>query len=146
MNDPKKIYYKVDQSGWLSQLRKHTDRMQYLQHLFQLSCDPQLREHCQVLAIDHQDLIVLVRHAAWATRLKYHVHELLKSLKKFKEFSEITRIKIRIKEAPSAIKSPLRANPISEESARIIQTIALQIEDEPLRKAMLKLAKKREEY
>ena len=70
------------------------------------SClEAELAEHCHFAAINEQQLTIVVDNAAWATRLRYAIPDVLKNLRVCQEFKDIIKIRYTInKYAETSIK------------------------------------------
>lgn len=53
-------------------------------------------EHCKVANFEKGELLLLVRNAAWATRIRYAIPEILKTLSSFPEFFSLSRIQCKV--------------------------------------------------
>jgi len=95
----------------------------------------------QVASLSKGSLHLVTPSAALATRIKYSQKTLISALRRCKNpfFVKTVRISVRpeIHEQPTPVKSAI---PPSEENARYIANAAKYIEDEPLRKALIRLS------
>jgi hypothetical protein len=99
-----------------------------------------MRPHVRICNYQGDSLHLFVDTAHWATRLRYMELELITNLRALSSFQHLKSVRYSIRPVytpPSYHKS---ARAISKESANHIATVAKYIEDEPLRKALIKLS------
>ncbi len=126
----------------LSDLLEKTQSLQKLQAIFNSFVTEALATHCIVANYEKETLVLLTDSASWSTKIRFTTPELLKQLKTTKPFSDIKKIKckIRPKENESVQIKKRKLMNISPENARMIKTMANTIKDERLRKSLLNLA------
>jgi len=79
MNKPLKINKIINsgsQAGLVAQVRVLIDLEAQLQQLLPTP----LRDHCRLLAVNGQTLVLAADSPAWAARLRFHTHQLIKQL------------------------------------------------------------------
>lgn len=99
-----------------------------------------MRPHVRICSYQEDSLHLFVDTAHWATRLRYMESELITHLRALASFQHLKSVRYSVRPVytpPSYHKS---ARAISKENANHIATVAKYIEDEPLRKALIKLS------
>lgn len=126
------------------QLYVQTSRVRRLQ----LIVDPYLASiasDARVAAFDGTTLTLTLTDASaapLATRLRYAIPQLTRSLRNHTEFHGLTDITVNVRPHPDTpTKAPPERPPISTDTARHIERTAQYIEDDALRKALESLAK-----
>lgn len=125
--------------GIKAKIKQLTD----LNNIWQTQLDSTLAQHCRVANFREKCLIIEVDSSAWATRLRYLIPELLKSLRSFTEFTGLQAIEWYIQPP-----TPLTFHPdiphkrpiLSADSKEIILETAKNIGAEKLKKALRNLA------
>lgn len=104
--------------------------------------EPMLAAQCVVANFDSSCLFLQVSNAAFATRLRYQLPELLVKLRHIPELRTIEQIRYFVAPdvKPISSASYAKAVAISPESAAMIKQTAENITDENLRKALHQLA------
>jgi len=101
-----------------------------------------LNEHCRVLAIRDETLILATSSPVWAARLRFHAPLLVKQLSNTQTVNLRTvRVRVRPPEKASPPPAPRRAalRP-GKTAAAALQRAALSISDSGLKTALLRLA------
>jgi hypothetical protein len=80
------------------------------------------REHCEVATVQGPVLTILVQNAAWATRLRFMLPELLRELNRLSDFGGVRDIQIRIARHPTAVGQSME----SQLTARPPDAVALE--------------------
>lgn len=113
------------------------DKLQQLVYRYlPLSTQPHIR-----IAVYRDDVLRLVTDSAqWATKLRYQESELIEKLKCHQSFQTLTHIRITVKPWYAPLREQRSVNQISARNAKQMVTAAKYIEDEPLRKALIKLS------
>ena len=105
------------------------------------TCLPtEIRGHIRVASLKDRTLHLFADSGTWATFIRYHQVEILEDLQQFVSFRHLQHIRCSVRpwyQAPRD-KSPTRQ--ISEESAEHIASAANYIDDDNLRKALMRLA------
>ena len=96
-----------------------------------------------VASISNETLHLVTNSGAVATKVGYRQHNIIAAIRRPGSQIKISKIKISVRpEDPKftpVLKEPL---PISDDNARQLAATAQYIEDEPLRKALIKLSKR----
>lgn len=107
--------------------------------------DPKLAAHCQITNLENQTLTLLVDNSSWGTKIRYVSPEILKKMQQTPALCQVKQIKciVRPKQqcrnaGPSQTAQKMT---ISSENAQILRSIANEIKDEKLKKALLHLSK-----
>lgn len=105
--------------------------------------DNNLKGTCHITNIDRQTITVLTNSGSHATQLRYLAPDLIR---KFKSDPALSRFaNIQIINRPTASTPPARRNKkiqrLSDDTAKLMQTIADSCEDPTLKAVLLKIAK-----
>ena len=127
----------------LSYLLEKSKALQNLQNIFNSFVSAALIKHCIVANYKKETLVLLTDSASWSTKIRFMTPELLKQLKTTEPFTDIKKIKCKVRPKENEIAHVKKQNPItiSAENARSIKTMANTIKDDRLRESLLKLAK-----
>ena len=87
----------TDQNSRLGRLIHHAKQLEKMTELFRTVLDTDLTKHCNVTAFDGKNLALIVDSAAWGTRLRYAIPDMIKTLKFQPEFQKIEKINYRVK-------------------------------------------------
>lgn len=133
----------LGKKGDVADLVTEARRLSRLTRLLQNELDSALAPHCQVTRLAPPELTILTDSPVWATRLRLHASVLAKQLhEKYIEFQKVEYIEVKVypsrHETPDPEPLPRQ---ISSEAANSIIAMAQSLEDEPLKEALLKLAK-----
>lgn len=133
----------LGKKGEVADLVTQTRRLRQLTRLVRTELEGGLAGHCQVAGFRPPALTLVADSPAWATRLRFQSKPLVRQLKrKYKEFQALEYIEVRIYPSRLQPKSPPPpARRISRAAADNIVAMAESIGDEPLREALLKLAR-----
>lgn len=105
---------------------------------------PGFEEHCRVANIKGSSLLLHVDSTVWATRIRYQLPELLRSLQQTEPLRQITEIQLRVQprdetETPKKA-ARIRKATMSRDAALCVHECASSIDDEQLRSALQRLA------
>ena len=76
----------------LTNLIRKSKNVQNLASVFHSMLDASLAKHCKLATLEGSKLNVTVTNAAWATRLRYAIPDIIKILRTQPEFKEISTI------------------------------------------------------
>lgn len=101
-----------------------------------------LLEHCKIVSLDKQSLIVMASNPHWVTRFRCFIPELLPKLRRYPEFQTIRAICCKVKPAnygssKKAKRPPLK---ITTQTAQILNTTADKIQDKKLKEVLKRMA------
>lgn len=106
--------------------------------------DSELAPHCYISNIEEPLLSVYVDSAAWATRLRFQVPQLLPRLRQANPaFARVSNIRVSIvaqRHTAAPLPKAPRGPMLSEDNANIINTLSNSIDDPPLQQALRRLA------
>jgi hypothetical protein len=109
-------------------------------HLKRLLETP-LNDHCQVLTLRDQTLILAADSPVWAARLRFHIPRLVKQFSRLQTVSLST---IRVRVCPSSRPTAPAERPTTKRRSAAGKKVLLQaaetISDPELKSALLKLA------
>lgn len=91
-----------------AQLINKNHDLESLTRIFRNAVDPEAAKNCRLASVDNRVLHLAVKNAAWASRMRYQLPELLKNLRTQPEFHTITSIKYFVERqftAPSTKRS-----------------------------------------
>lgn len=105
-----------------------------------------LAEHCQVANYTAGKLKVLVDSSVWASRLRFCLPHLSKTLQSVPAFGELRQIDYSVQPLYKTLARTPKSKPIiSTASAELITSTAQSISDTKLQQALLRLAAKQGE-
>jgi len=107
MNKPLKIN-KIIGSGAQSRLLAQARLLMNLEVQLQQLLPAQLQAHCRLLAINGKTLVLAADSPAWAARLRFHTHQLVKQLT-LPRTVKLQAIRIRVR--PPERTAPLLRQP-----------------------------------
>lgn len=133
----------LGKKGEVADLVTQTRRLRQLTRLVRAELDSGLADHCQIAGFRPPALTLVADTPAWASRLRFRSKSLSLQLKrKYKEFQRLEYIEVRISPARLQPRTePPAARRISRAAADNIMAMAQSIGDDPLREALLKLAR-----
>lgn len=128
-----------------SQLYKITQRAQKLNHLnfiLQQVMPPQFSAHCVLANINNQTIIIHTDNANYASLLRFQAATLCKAVSEHAS-QNVTKLEVRVKPSFQAIQ-PSNPNPflLPSNAANSLSQTADNLDDGPLKTALLKLAKR----
>ncbi|MBL4865952.1 MAG: DUF721 domain-containing protein [Pseudomonadales bacterium] len=110
--------------------------------LLKLYLEEPLKSKCQVSIFHGHRLLIFVDAPVWATQLRYQIPSLLKQLQQHPEMVKLTFIEIKIQSEPLTLKKETRSiNPISFANSEVLKTTAANVDDDNLKKALLRLSR-----
>ncbi|MBV8802182.1 MAG: DUF721 domain-containing protein [Gammaproteobacteria bacterium] len=115
---------------------------QWNEYLKECLIDKPLTQHCYIVNLDKNALIVIVDSAHWSTRLKFHIPDLLKKLRHYPGLENVRAICCKIQPAYHA-KAKIkmrRPSPLSKNTALKVHETAQKITDKNLKKILEKIA------
>lgn len=116
-------------------------KLQQLSRWVQSALDAELAKHCQAINLRGNTLYLATDATVWATRLRYQLPSLLRSLQERHELRDLRDIQVRVIPATAAAPSkPHRRASLSAESADCLQQCAEAVADETLSSALRRLA------
>ncbi|MEI8054892.1 MAG: DUF721 domain-containing protein [bacterium] len=77
----------------LTKLIKRNQEARNLSSVFQSMLDANLAKNCQFANLEGSVINVIVKNAAWATRIRYAIPDMLKNLRTQPEFRMITSVR-----------------------------------------------------
>lgn len=77
----------------LAKLIKKTKGAEDLEHIFRASLDSNLIKYCHFANYKNSVLTVTVKNTSWATKLRYSIPDIVKTLKVQPEFKDISTIR-----------------------------------------------------
>lgn len=121
-------------------------KLQQLSRLIQNTLDPEMAAHCQLLNLRNSSLIMACDSTAWATRLRYHVPNLLQALQQ-SGLSGVADIQIRVSPALQPPQQQAKKRVVlSTDAAYCIQQCAQSVTDPALSRALQQLARRKPEH
>jgi hypothetical protein len=103
-----------------------------------------LNEHCRVLAVRDDTLVVAADSPVWATRLRYQSTQLVKQLSGVSSVKLRTvQVRVRATDPPAGGSiTPIR-QPVSARNSMALKQAAVSVTDAGLKAALLRLASRR---
>jgi hypothetical protein len=140
MNIPIK-FNKLKKSGQLSQLLAHARMLAALNNQLKYLLEVPLNDHCQVLALRDQTLILAADSPVWAARLRFHTPRLVKQFSRHLSVP-LRTVKVRVcpisgASAPASRAAPKRRGTVGKQA--LLQA-ANTVSDPELKSALQKLA------
>ena len=108
--------------------------------LQELLPDP-LKAHCRLLAIREDTLVLAADSPVWATRLRFHTHQLVKQFNR-NQTVKLRTIQIRVRPPERNIPTQPRKSMLrpGKNSTTALQQVAQTVSDPGLKTALLRLA------
>lgn len=105
--------------------------------------EPGIRKYCQIANRIGHRLIVLTANASIATQLRFQTPDLLRKFKQDPLLAKINEIQFKVRPVfQSETRRPPKTIPLlSTKTAKIIQDIASNLDDEKLKEVMSRIAK-----
>lgn len=145
MNSPRQLYKflsqkKGDIADLITQARINQKLSKSLNHLL----DPALADHVSLANIRAQTLVLITNSAAWASRARYFSPVLLQKLQNNSHiFGDVNKIEIQVQPAVRKnISEPPPPRDVSTAAAKCLTATADSIENEELKAALNRLAKR----
>lgn len=130
----------------LEQAVQRSKKLQQLSRFIKNLLLPDLAEHCQLLNLRGQSLILACDSTVWATRLRYQIPTLLDALRQQTGSNAIVDIQIRVQPAvQAATPTTKRRIRLSTEAAYCLHQCAQSVKDPALSRALEKLAGRKKE-
>jgi hypothetical protein len=129
----------------LAILITRTRQLKRLTSLFRSLLDSELAPHCYISKIEDTSLTIYVDSAAWATRLRFQVPQLIPQLHPVNPiFSKLDNIKVKVlmqNSEPNARSQEQTGPTMSIENANGINSLSESIDDPALQLALQRLAR-----
>lgn len=126
-------------------LRALTERGRLLARLTEVvrACLPlACAEHCSVANLDESRLVLAADSPAWSARLRFHVPELTRTLKRQHGLG-IRQVRVVVSPSIHTITPKRQSRPdLSHKSVELLQQTAAGIDDAGLRAALIRLARR----
>ena len=102
---------------------------------------PPLRDHCRILSIRDDTLVLAADSPVWAARLRFQAAQLVKQLT-HRRTVNLRTVRVRVRPPESRHKAPPARKhiPVSRKSFHTLRQAAREITDPRLRAALLRLA------
>jgi len=129
------------QPGPLLDLYLHTVNIAIVQEKLHACLPATLREHVLVANYDNRTLHLHTDNAAWATKLRFQIPDILELARHHDILSDLQTIRIRVAPAqgtPARVKKPPKLSP---KDAQLLNDAGQSITDRKLRHALMRLAK-----
>lgn len=134
------ITHLVQRSPVLQRLWAHAQELSHLQSLVAPFLEPLMRTHCHLVAWHNGILLMLSSDGHWATRLRYQTPRLEHALKELPEFTDLTRIQIKVRPIAAHAAEHKRSVALSQTTAALIHSALSDVTDPKLRAALERLA------
>jgi hypothetical protein len=107
-----------------------------------LTADEPLTKHCYIVNLQGTSLIVIADSAHWVTRLRFHIPDLLKKLKRYPGLENIRAICCKTYPPHHTVIKKKKRTPqkLSTKTAESLQESAKKIKDKKLRDILEKIA------
>ncbi|MDF2866915.1 MAG: RNA-binding protein [Gammaproteobacteria bacterium] len=134
---------------WLTDTRRLQNIISKAHYLNELSIvvrnhlAEDLANHCEVANYEVGKLKLMVTSSVWASRLRFYIPSLLKTLQKTSIFSQLQSIELSVSASyQPLVKPPTKTLALSLTSADLITMAAQSVTDANLQQALLRLAQK----
>jgi hypothetical protein len=108
---------------------------------------PPLHEHCRVLSVREQTLVLAVDSPVWAARLRFHSPTLVKQLERISTVKLRTvQVCVRAQETPWVATAGKEKTTLSEGSSVALTQTASGVRDPELKQALLRLAARKPDH
>jgi hypothetical protein len=105
---------------------------------------PPLREHCRVLSVRGETLVMAADSPVWAARLRFHSPKLVKQLDNIQTVKLRTiHVRVRPVDKPPAAVRRLNKPSLSAENSLALEQTARGVTDPGLKAALLRLARRK---
>ena len=105
---------------------------EFTHNVFVLAYRVKKKQHC---------LIISSKSSAWASKLRFHIPALIRSLSAEPQFSQLEKILIRVNDSQKKIPARKNNPKYSIQSANTIKESAQEVSNDDLKKSLLRLAK-----
>lgn len=126
----------------LGRIAERARALGQLQRRLQGALPARLRGHWQLAAVDAEALVVVAEGSVWAAQLRYHQRALLDAAARA---TGRRPARCRITVEPPRLAPRREPRRLSVEAARSLRETARSVEDERLRRALLRLAARAQE-
>jgi hypothetical protein len=103
------------------------------------------RNHCEVASVHGARLTILAANAAWATRLRFMLPDLLPQLNQLADFGTVRDVQVRVAPHLTSVgqswEAPISTPQPRPPDGRILEQFAAGMEYGPLKAAILRLAR-----
>lgn len=144
MKSPKKINKLLQsKNSGIAALITEARKLEFLNNILLDLLPAPLPLHCHLAKINNTTLVIVVDSASWSARLRYSIPDLLAKLKHHSQFFipiKNIEIKVNPKWDLNTHHVSLKADRISAKTAQCLKETANSIENEAIKKALLKLA------
>jgi hypothetical protein len=131
-------------SKMLGSLLTKLDQLNQWNHWLKesLTTDASLAKHCYIVNLKGTSLIVIADSAHWVTRLRFHIPDLLKELKRYPGLENIRAIccKPQPYHSVSIKKQKRTPQKLSSNTSNLLHESAQKIKDKKLRDILEKIA------
>jgi hypothetical protein len=106
---------------------------------------PPLNEHCRILSLRDDTLVLAADSPVWAARLRFHSTQLIRQLAESRTV-KLRTVCVRIRPSGNrrTTQMPRRRNTLSGNTSRLIEQAARDLSDPDLKAALLRLASRRD--
>ena len=141
-NFAKSLQVLMDQkSNILHTLYKKSAEIKRLEAIVKKYLDPALAAHCHVANLNQNTLVIAADNAAWGTKLRYTIPDLLSTLRTEGGLPGLGSIQSLVQAEVEEVKVKPKTITLSAKAAEKISQEASTIKDPYLKTAMLRLSK-----
>ncbi len=128
----------------LSELAATAEEIKVLNRLLQSVLNEPLRSHVQVANVHGDRLVIQCDSPVWGARARLLVPRLLESVNRAHADKPIRRVQVITRPEPPRPESPPPAPArISEQTRKLLENVASEMENPRLRRALFRLAKRK---
>lgn len=141
-NKPEKVSLVYKQNSQLHKITQRAQKLNHLNFILQQIMPPQFAIHCVLANISNQTIIIHTDNATYASLLRFQAATLCKAITEHTS-QNVTKLEVRVKPSLQGIQ-PSNPNPFTlpSNAANSLSQTADNLEDGPLKTALLKLAKR----
>lgn len=131
-----------DPQSILGFIQKKVSELKKINTIWQAEIETDLAEQCCVANFRDDILIIEINNAAWATRLRYLIPDLIKKLQKYPDLQSLKRINCYIQPNRATKKQNPALLTLSEKSAQLLKNTAKNIKVKSLQEALIQLSER----
>lgn len=127
-------------TGHLVQLYSHTRELSALEKKLCSYLPASLRDHVRVANYDEKSLSLCTDNAAWATRLRFKIPDILNIARNKCMLDSIQTVRISVAPTEKETSNRRQAPRLTSETAQLLRSTAESLSDPDLRQALLQLS------
>ncbi len=134
--------FQQDPQSILGFIQKKVMELNTLNEIWQTENTADLAQHSRIANFRDNCLVIEVDNAAWVTRLRYLIPDLIQQLVNYSALKNLKKIEWYIQPNFHPVSQPNPLLPaLSDNSAQLLKNTALDIKTKPLQESLMRLAK-----